>query len=284
MHHHFMATIDDEHSAVAESLEYDKIKDPDFLRRNKHWIVLVDDEEDIRMAVGDYLYDQGYQVTACADVDALFEACQVGQPDIAQTTTKNTDHPGTATETKTLTLPDAVISDIRMPGKDGMQLLTLLRTTDSRWERVPVILLTAKAMTQDRIAGYKAGADYFLPKPFNPEELLSMIDNAILRRQQMAGTNGRLLDLKDDLANVKVMLRQNGSNVVKKTNVFLTPAERQVLELLCQGCTNGEIATKRGVSVIGVNRMIQKLYSSTQTRTRTELVRWAITTGYVSAR
>lgn len=254
------------------------------MRRNKQWIVLVDDEEAIRMAVGDYLYDQGFQVTACADVDALFEACQIGPPDAMQSTTNHTDHNHDEVKPKTMTLPDAVISDIRMPGKDGMELLTLLRTSDSRWERVPVILLTAKAMTQDRIAGYKAGADYFLPKPFNPEELLSMIDNAILRRQQMAGTNGKLVDLKVDLANVKEMLRQKGSNVVKKTSVYLSPAEREVLDLLCQGNTNSEIAAKRGVSVIGVNRMIQKMYSLTQTRTRTELVRWAITTGYVSAR
>jgi hypothetical protein len=52
-----------------------KTEDPKFVQRNKYWVVIVDDEEAIRMAVGNYLYDQGYQVTACADADALLEVC-----------------------------------------------------------------------------------------------------------------------------------------------------------------------------------------------------------------
>lgn len=174
-------------------------------------------------------------------------------------------------------------SDVRMPGKDGIELLGIIRT-DERLERVPVILLTAKALTQDRIAGYKAGADVYLSKPFDPDELLSILDNAIQRRHQMTGKNGNLLDLKQDMENIKQIMRKNGASVVKKTNIYLTDAERDVLELLCKGYTNGEIAEERGVNVIGVNRMIQKIYLETKTRTRTELVRWAITSGYVSPR
>jgi len=249
-----------------ENTEEYKIRDPDFLRRNKHWIIIVDDEEAIRLAVGDYLYEEGYQVTACADADAMLEVCAKPKPD--------GDLPP---------IPDVIVSDIRMPGKDGLELLGLIRA-DERLARVPVILLTAKALTQDRIAGYKAGADAYLPKPFNPDELLTIIDNSIQRRQQMTGENGKFVDLKDELSNIKQILRKNGANVVKKTNVYLTPAERDALEYLCKGYTNGEIAEKRGVSVIGVNRMIQKMYMETQTSTRTELVRWAIQHGYVSAR
>jgi DNA-binding NarL/FixJ family response regulator len=170
-----------------------------------------------------------------------------------------------------------------MPGKDGIELLGLIRASE-RLERVPVILLTAKAMAQDRIDGYKAGADVYLPKPFDPEELLSIIDNAIQRRQQMSGKNGNLMDLKQDMENIKQIMRRNSVGLVKKTDVYLTGVERDVLELICKGYTNAEIAAERGVGVIGVNRMIQKIYLETQTRTRTELVRWAITTGYVSAR
>jgi PleD family two-component response regulator len=59
----------------SENTEDYKIKDPKFIERAKRWVVIVDDEEAIRMAVGDFLYDQGYQVTACADADALLEVC-----------------------------------------------------------------------------------------------------------------------------------------------------------------------------------------------------------------
>jgi PleD family two-component response regulator len=58
-----------------EDVEDFKAKDPKFIERNKRWVLIVDDEEAIRMAVGSYLYDQGYQVTACADADSLLETC-----------------------------------------------------------------------------------------------------------------------------------------------------------------------------------------------------------------
>lgn len=253
---------DNRQETAKEDIE--KIRDREFLERTKRWVVLVDDEEAIRQAVGDYLYDQGYQITACADADAMLEVCAKPQGD-----------------GQLPAVPDAIVSDVRMPGKDGLELLRLIRA-DERLERVPVILLTAKGMTQDRIAGYRAGADVYLPKPFIPEELLSIIDNVILRRQQMTGDKGKLVELKADMSNIKQLLRRNGSKVVKATDVYLTPVERDTLELLCKGYTNGEIAEERGVSVIGVNRMIQKMYLTTRTQTRTELVRWAIETGYVS--
>ena len=246
----------------------EKVKDSKFLERNKYWVVIVDDEESIRLAVGDYLYDQGYQVTACADADAFLEVCQQGLD------------PDSGMPKK---LPDAIVSDIRMPGKDGIELLGLIRS-DERLGRVPVILLTAKAMTQDRIAGYKAGANAYLPKPFAPEELLSILDNQIQRRQQMTREKGQLVNLKEEMASIKEIMRQNGERVVQKTEVYLTVAEREVLELLCRGYTNKEIAKERGTNLDNINKMIQKLYATTQTQTRTELVRWALKTGYISKR
>ena len=174
-------------------------------------------------------------------------------------------------------------SDIRMPGKDGIELLGLIRT-DAKLAKVPVVLLTAKGMAPDRVLGYQAGADAYLPKPFDPDELLSIVDNLITRRQQMSGKSGELMDLKEDIELIKQIMKRNSANVVKRTDVYLTDMERDVLETLCKGFTNSEIAQERGVSIIGINRVIQKLYSKTETRNRTELVRWAITTGYVSPR
>ena len=100
----------------------------------------------------------------------------------------------------------------------------------------------------------------------------------------MAGSRGTLVDLKAEMSNIKDILRKNGEKVVRSTDVFLTPAEREVLELLSKGYSNGEIAKEREVGVIGINRTISNLYLKTATRTRTELVRRAIQTGYVAAR
>ena len=246
--------------------EFEQVKDRQFRERNRRWIVLVDDEESIRMAVGDYLYDHGYKLTACADADALVEV--VSMP---------------PEENKLPAVPDVIISDIRMPGRDGLALLKYIRA-DKRLSRVPVVLLTAKAFTTDRIEGYNSGADVYLTKPFDPEELLAIVDNLILRRQQMTGSKGRLTDLQEEMANIKQILKINGSNVVKKTDVYLTLSEREVLEMVCDGVMNIAIAKKRGVTPERVGGIMQQLYFKTDTRSRTELVRWALKTGYVSKR
>ncbi|MEM8980250.1 MAG: response regulator [Pseudomonadota bacterium] len=72
---------------------------------------------------------------------------------------------------------DLIVLDIMMPGQDGISLTRDLRETIS----TPILLLTAKDSTNDKIAGLEAGADDYLPKPFEPKELLLRI-NAILRR------------------------------------------------------------------------------------------------------
>jgi DNA-binding NarL/FixJ family response regulator len=299
-------------------------------RRRKYWVVVVDDEEDLRLAVGDFLFDKGYHVTACSDAPALLEVCNeiLADQQQQQTTARidNTDRDdkqqsqeyenqsrllqrsnGTRTGTR---LPDAIISDVRMPGgPTGIELVKMIRSHPSPELRtIPIVLLTAKALTQDRIEGYKAGADFYLPKPFSPDELVSIVDNMISRKEQRkqaaemvtaASTslstdrNDRresisplhipdLLTLKQELEEIKGIMKQNAASVVQKTDVYLTDAEREVLDLVCDGYTNAEIAEHCGVGIIKMNRMILKLYEKTQTRTRTELVRWAVSTGYVS--
>jgi len=72
---------------------------------------------------------------------------------------------------------DLIVLDVMMPGEDGLSLCRDIRTTDA----TPILLLTAKGEASDRIEGLEAGADDYLPKPFEPKELLLRI-NAILRR------------------------------------------------------------------------------------------------------
>jgi DNA-binding NarL/FixJ family response regulator len=266
---------DDEASAIA------LINDNRFIERNKHWIVFVDDEEAIRLSVGDFLYDSGYQVTACSDAMAVVEVCrasiQLGFKGNSDTTTTTASGPIPVNK-----LPSCIVSDIRMPGgPDGLELLQWIRSSDVI-KRVPVVLLTAKGMTEDRIIGYKAGADAYLPKPFYPEELLSVIDTLILRRNQMTGTTGALLDIQQEMANVKLLLKQNAQSTVTQTDVYLTPAAREILEFVCEGYTNAEIAEKRGTSKNYVTKVMKRIYEETGTTTRTELLRWAIQTGYVN--
>ena len=75
---------------------------------------------------------------------------------------------------------DAVILDVMMPGMNGIQVLERLR---AEGVKTPIMMLTAKGQKNDRITGFNAGADDYLPKPFDPDELLSRV-RAILRRSE----------------------------------------------------------------------------------------------------
>ncbi len=84
------------------------------------------------------------------------------------------------------TVPDLIVSDVMMPIKDGLEVLETLKN-DERTSHIPIILLTAKADVQSRLAGLRRGADAYLAKPFNQEELLVTVANLLdLRRKLQA--------------------------------------------------------------------------------------------------
>ncbi|MEI7953260.1 MAG: response regulator, partial [Synechococcaceae cyanobacterium ELA182] len=116
-------------------------------------LLLVDDEPGLRTAVKTYLEDEGLHVSTANDGE---EGWTVAQE----------------------LLPDVVITDVMMPRCDGYGLLKRLRA-DERLGGTPVIFLTAKGMTADRIAGFQAGADDYIPKPFDPDELVARVRNVV---------------------------------------------------------------------------------------------------------
>jgi len=115
-------------------------------------LLIVDDDERIRDLLKKFLMRNGFLVTAARDAEH------------ARRVLSGLDF-------------DMIIMDVMMPGEDGVSLTRALRET----HETPILLLTAKGETEHRIAGLEAGADDYLPKPFEPKELLLRI-NAILRR------------------------------------------------------------------------------------------------------
>lgn len=273
------ASVSKNDNKQADDEEILRLQNPQFQWRNAHWVILVDDEESIRESVGDFLYDAGYQVTACDDAPTAWKLL------ISYNSVNNNEEKNPQKQQQQLQrIPDCIISDIRMPEMNGIEFLGQIRQNDIL-KNVPVILLTAKGMTSDRIQGYKAGADVYLSKPFVPEELLSIVDNAILRKSQMMGPNGPLVELSQEMALVKQLVNQQRyETVVERTDVYLTPAQREILDLLCRGYTNQEIADARNTSKHYVTKTLQKIYSLTETKTRTQLLQWAIRNGYVPSR
>jgi two-component system phosphate regulon response regulator OmpR len=123
-------------------------------------ILIIDDDDKLCALLTEYLEGYGFRVRTLPSGDGAVEA--VGRD-----------------------TPSLVILDVMMPGRNGLDVLRDIRAGS----KVPVIMLTAKGEDTDRIVGLELGADDYMPKPFNPRELLARI-KAVLRRAEVAGTAG----------------------------------------------------------------------------------------------
>ena len=122
-------------------------------------ILIVDDDRDIRSLLADYLETNAYRTLGAADGTAMWKILD---------------------ETR----PDLIVLDLNLPGDDGLTLCRKLRAQST----VPVIMLTARNEPLDRILGLEMGADDYLPKPFEPRELLARI-RSVLRRSHAMPSN-----------------------------------------------------------------------------------------------
>ena len=102
-------------------------------------------------------------------------------------------------EKATEIIPDIIVCDVMMPGKDGFDVTKILKKQE-KTSHVPIILLTAKAGVENRIAGLETGADAYVPKPFSSEELHARIKNLIDGRKKLKEKFSRALMVKPDVA------------------------------------------------------------------------------------
>ena len=163
-------------------------------------LLIVDDDERIRSLLQQFLVQSDYLVSTAEDAEqarTLLSAIEF----------------------------DLIILDVMMPGQDGISFTAELRTLQNN---TPILLLTARGETEDRIKGLEAGADDYLPKPFEPKELLLRI-NAILRRMP---------DLKEDQMMPKTLsLGHLKYDVVRnelwegENQIRLTTTESQLMKI-----------------------------------------------------
>jgi DNA-binding NarL/FixJ family response regulator len=226
-------------------------------------LLLVDDEPGLRTAVKAYLEDEGFAVTTANDGEEGWTAAQT-------------------------LMPDVVITDVMMPRCDGYGLLKRLRA-DERLAGTPVIFLTAKGMTADRIAGFQAGADDYIPKPFDPDELVARVHNVVRRQERLLAEAARFADadigaMARQITEIRSMLGGGGSAArpVPDVKLDFTPREASVLQLVAEGMMNKEIARRLETSIRNVEKYVSRLFIKTGTASRTELVRFALEHGLVN--
>lgn len=160
-------------------------------------ILVVDDDLRLRDLLNRYLSEQGFEVAAVADGEAMDKELSRESFDL-------------------------IVLDLMLPREDGLSICRRLRAAG---KVLPIIMLTAKGDEVDRIVGLELGADDYLPKPFNPRELVARI-NAVLRRRERAAPPGAPLahepvsfgDLTLDLATRK--LTRSGEDVPLTTGEF----------------------------------------------------------------
>jgi two-component system OmpR family response regulator len=169
-------------------------------------ILVVEDDRETRTLIARYLRANGCNPITVADgreMVRMMDVCRV----------------------------DVLILDLMLPGEDGLSLCRKVRAESSS---LPIIILTARGDDVDRIVGLDNGADDYLPKPFNPRELLARI-NAIIRRQAF-GHSARLIDDATVLAFLgwRIDLRQREVRSPNAASIAMTGAEFNLLQTFCE--------------------------------------------------
>ena len=205
------------------------------MNKNIFHILVVDDDDRIRDLVKEYLVENNFLVTTAKDVLDAKKKLEIIKFDI-------------------------LVLDIMMPGESGLSLTKEVKKSNS----TPIILLTAKGETEERIEGLEVGADDYLGKPFDPKELLLRIKN-ILNKIQIPILPEEIY-IGDALINLK-KLNIKMNNKVKKIN----PQEKKILEKMLE--TPGKVfsrddigeiisITKERTIDVMITRLRQKIESS----------------------
>ena len=214
-------------------------------------ILVVDDDLGTRLSISDYLELSGYKVTTAKDGQEALNLVEQNRPDL-------------------------IVTDIVMPKINGYEFVRQLRKKPTL-RLLPVILLTGRTKTQERILGYQSGCDLYLPKPFELEELGAAIQNLLQRSQIIQAEYGFNNREPNNSETHNTHLDVATSKIISE----LTTREQEVLELLTYGLSNAEIGNKLHLSPRTVEKYVSSLLRKTMTSNRAELVRFAIKHGLV---
>jgi DNA-binding NarL/FixJ family response regulator len=200
-------------------------------------LLLIEDDPNLVFLMRDLLEFQGYTVTTAENGRVALEILQAD-------------------------IPDMIICDVMMPEMDGYSLVERVRQ-DPRIAWIPIMFLSAKGQSHDRVKGLNQGADFYMVKPFEPEELFAQVE-AALNQSHRSRNQSKLFNIDES------------SRIQVPSNVELTPTELKVVELVSQGMSNKDIAEKLSVSQRTVESHVSNMLNKTNLNNRTELTRWAI--------
>jgi DNA-binding NarL/FixJ family response regulator len=199
-------------------------------------LLLIDDDPNLILLVKDYLEFRGYEVMTAAHG---LEALDILKEDI----------------------PDLIICDVMMPEMDGYTFVQHVRE-DPKVNWIPILFLSAKGQSQDRVKGLNTGADVYMVKPFEPDELVAQVESSLKQFDRLPGIPK---PSSGDKPPLKV-----------RSKVELTPTEQKVVSWVARGLANREIAIAMNVSQRTIESHVSNMLAKTGLHNRTELARWAL--------
>ncbi len=200
-------------------------------------LLLIDDDPNLILLVKDYLEFRGYEVVTAENGREALEVLE------QQT-------------------PDMIICDVMMPEMDGYSLVSTIRS-DPKTSWIPVLFLSAKGQSQDRVKGLNIGADVYMVKPFEPEELVAQVESSLKQAS-------RLIQHKDSKGG------ESSPKMQVPFDVELTPTELRVVQFVARGMANREIAGELNVSQRTIESHVSNMLGKTGLHNRTELARWTL--------
>ncbi len=204
-------------------------------------LLLIDDDPNLILLVKDYLEFRGYEVITAENGR---EALEVLQQEI----------------------PDMIICDVMMPEMDGYALVEHVRQNpNTSW--IPVLFLSAKGQSQDRVKGLSTGADVYMVKPFEPEELVAQVESSLKQAHRLIEHSHKSTD--------------SGPKIHVPETAELTPTELKVVQFVARGLANKQIAEYMNVSQRTIESHVSNMLQKTALHNRTELARWAIESNMV---
>jgi DNA-binding NarL/FixJ family response regulator len=223
-------------------------------------ILVADDDLGTRLAVGDYLELNGFNTIRAEN----------GQQALAMVAQFH---------------PHLVVTDIAMPQLDGFEFVRNLRSQPGL-RLLPVVFLTARDGTPDRVMGYQLGCDAYLAKPFELPELLAVVRNLLDRAQTVALEIQFSRYSASDRPNATALLQNTSARAATNNNVHdrndrciepeLSHRELEVLQLLSSGGSNIQIGKTMHLSPRTVEKHVSSLLRKIDAHNRSELVRYAI--------
>lgn len=232
-------------------------------------VLVADDDFATRLAIGDYLEVSGYSVISAENGALALELVEKYQPHL-------------------------IVTDITMPEMDGYELVRRVRASPA-FRLLPVIFLTERTTTEERIRGYQMGCDNYLPKPFELKEL-GVVIRSLLERYALIAQVGSFLPRSEAPLSPPPGRSLSGvsesplpaptpppvaSGYVTATaaiaaKMSLTQRELEVLDLLTDGLSNAQIGDRLHLSPRTVEKYVSSLLRKTQSNNRAELVRFAM--------